>query len=57
MMLNSVFYILSSRLKVLKTLACKQTLWGTLQLVKTAPESLLATYENHTCLKAYNISA
>ena len=56
-MLNSVFFILSSRLKVLKTLACEQTLWGTLQLVKTAPEGLLATYENHTCLKAYNISA
>ena len=56
-MLNSVFYILSSRLKVLKTLACEQTLLGTLQLAKTAPESLLATYENHTCLKAYNISA
>ena len=57
MMLNGVFYILSSRLKVLKTLTCKQTLWGTLQLVKTAPEGLFATYENHTCLKAYNISA
>ena len=56
-MLNSVFFILSSRLKVLKTLACEQTLWGTLQLVKTAPESLLAAYEKHTCLVAHNISA
>ena len=56
-MLNGVFCILSSRLKVLKTLACEQTLWGTLQLDKTVPESLLAACENHTCLVAYNISA
>ena len=57
MMLNIVFYTLSSRLKLLKTLAREQTLWGTLQLVKNALESLLAAHENHTCLVAYNISA